>query len=192
MHKKIEINELDIPRDDIDCWERYPKHRWVYDVSRVLDSQNIKWSPFKTNELENIIANMYLESADSVAYAPGWIYISNPIGKQILSEVYIIKGEIKHIRYTDNITKAQLTDNVGDVELRISAFVTMHFQKFTGVISVETIGNDIYSIRLKAISDLSLTIDANIAKLVKRIYKKNDLVHISGLSDHTLQESYAS
>ena len=192
MHKKIEINELDIPRDDIDCWERYPKHRWVYDVSRVLDSQNIKWSPFKTNELENIIANMYLESADSVAYVPGWIYISNPIGKQILSEVYIIKGEIKHIRYTDNITKAQLTDNVGDVELRISAFVTMHFQKFTGVISVETIGNDIYSIRLKAISDLSLTIDANIAKLVKRIYKKNDLVHISGLSDHTLQESYAS
>ena len=192
MHKKIEINELDIPRDDIDCWERYPKHRWVYDVSRVLDSQNIKWSPFKTNELENIIANMYLESADSVAYAPGWIYISNPFGKQILSEVYIIKGEIKHIRYTDNITKAQLTDNVGDVELRISAFVTMHFQKFTGVISVETIGSDIYSIRLKAISDLSLTIDANIAKLVKRIYKKNDLVHISGLSDHTLHESYAS
>ena len=192
MHKKIEINELDIPRDDVECWERYPKHKWVYDISRLLDSQNIKWSPFKTNDLQNMIANMYLESVDSVAYAPGWIYINNPFGKQILSEVYIIKGEIKHIRYVDNITKTQLADNVGDVELRISAFVTMHFQKFTGVISVETIGNDIYSIRLKPISGLSLTIDANIAKLVKRIYKKNDLVHITGLSDHTLQESYAS
>ena len=192
MHKKIEVNELDIPRDDIECWERYPKHKWVYDVSRLLDSQNIKWSPFKTDNLPDMIANMYLESLEAVAYAPGWIFISNPIGKQILSEVYIIKGEIKHISYADKLTNTHITENVGDVELRINAFITMHFQKFTGVISIETIGGSIYSIRLKAISDLSLNSDNTIAKLIKRIYKKNDLIHIIGLSDHTLHDSHAS
>ena len=190
MQKKIDIQDLDIPKDDIECWDRYPKHRWVYDLSRLLDAQNIKWSPFET--LPMLVTNMFLETDQNVAYIPSYIYIAPPVGKQILTEVYITKGEIKHMRHVDKLTSTLISESVGAVELRISAFVSIHFQKFTGVISVETVGSDIYSIRLKPLSGLALEANAEIAKLIKRIYKKNDVVHISGLADQLLHESVAS
>lgn len=192
MHKKIEISDLDIPKDDVECWEQYPKHRWVYDLSRLLDAQNIKWSPYATSNLKDSAANMFLETDKDIAYAPAWIFISNPVGKQIISEVYIVKGEIRYIRYLDKFTKKLITENVGDVELRISAFVTIHFQKFTGVITTETIGNEIYSIRLKPSSEFALEANSETTKLIKRIYKKNDVIQLSGLTDHTLHVSIAS
>ena len=190
MQKKIEIQDLDIPQDDIECWDRYPKHRWVYDMSRLLDAQGIKWSPFNT--LPMMITNIYFETEKDVAYIPGYIYINEPIGKQYVTEVYITKGEIKHMRYICKSTKAVVTEDVGGIELRISAFVSMHFQKFTGVISVETIGSDIYAIRLRPTPELALVANTEVSKLLKRIYKKNDLVHIIGLTDHLLNETIAS
>ena len=192
MHKKLEIQDLDIPKDDIECWDRYPKHRWVYDMSRLLDAQNVKWSPFISKELSDMKANMYLYSKDRIAYMPGWIYIKNPTGKQIISEVFIVKGEIRHISYLDKLSREFITESVGDIELRISAFISMHFQKFTGIISAETIGNDIYSICLRPLSELALKANTITVKLVKRIYKKNDVVQVSGLTDHTLHVSIAS
>jgi hypothetical protein len=192
MHKKTDIHDLDIPIDDIECWDKYPKHRWVYDMSRLLDAQNIKWSPFKTDALGDQVVNMYLHSEKAVVYMPAWIYINNPVGKQILSEVYIVKGEIRHIRYVDNTSKQIILDNVGDIELRISAFVSMHFQKFTGVITTETVGTDIYAIRLRPIPELALVANTEVSKLIKRIYKKNDVVHINGLTDQQLHEVLVS
>lgn len=190
MQKKTEIQDLNIPHDDIECWDRYPKYRWVYDMSRLLDAQNIKWSPFRS--LPMMIANMYFETEKEMAYVPAYIYINEPIGKQYVTEVYIAKGEIKHMRYMCKSTQKVVTEDVGGIELRISAFVSIHFQKFTGVISVETIGSDIYSIRLRPTSELALTDSAEVSKLLKRIYKKNDLIHIIGLADHLLHETIAS
>ena len=190
MHKKIVIQDLDIPHDDYECWEKYPKHRWVYDMSLLLDAQNIKWSPFSI--LPMMVTNMYFESEKVPPYIPAYIYINAPVGKQVLTEVYITKGEIKHLRYMCKSTKQVITEDVGDVELRISAFVAIHFQKFTGVITAETIGADIYSIRLRPIPELALVANTEIAKLIKKIYKKNDLVHIDGLTDHLLHETIAS
>jgi len=190
MQKKTEIQDLDIPQDDVDCWDRYPKHRWVYDMSRLLDAQNIKWSPF--GSLPMMIANMYFYTDKEVAYVPAYIYINEPIGKQYVTEVCIAKGEIKHMRYMCKLTKKVISEDVGDVELRISAFVSIHFQKFTGVISVETIGTDIYSIRLRPVSESALIDNVEVTKLLKRIYKKNELVHIIGLTDRLLHETIAS
>jgi hypothetical protein len=190
MDKKISITELNIPIDDVECWNRYPRHRWVYDLSRLLDFQNIKWCPFGT--LPHRAVNMFVESVNPVTYIPAYIYINAPIGKQICTEVYIIKGEIKYMRYVDKFTKEVVTDLVGDVELRINAFVTMHFQKFTGIITTETVGSDIYAIRLRPITDMSLQSNAAIERLTKRIYKKNDVVHINGLADQALHESLVS
>ena len=192
MQKKIEIQDLDIPRDDIECWDRYPKHRWVYDMSRLLDAQNIKWSPFSSDALPMMVANMYLKSNLGLPYTSAYIYIEQPAGKHVLSEVYITKGEIKYLRHADNYTKKIITDDLGDVELRISAFVSIHFQKFTGVISIESIGNDIYSIILRPVPELALVANTDIAKLIKRIYKKTDLIHVTGLTDQSLREAIAS
>jgi hypothetical protein len=189
MHKKNETIEIDIPQDDVDCWERYPKYHWVYDLSRLMDAQGIKWSPYKTDELNFSQSNMRLDSYRAIIQ-PGLIYIKNPDGDQLTSEIYIIKGEIKFMRHID-ISGNELDSLIGQLELRLNAFVTLHFQKFTGVISVKTFGNDIYGIQLKPYSDPGLTTNQELVKLIRRIYKKTDIT-LSGLTDRVLHETLAS
>jgi hypothetical protein len=191
MQKKTDTSELDIPKDDIDCWERYPKHRWVYDLSRLLDAQHIGWSPYEVPMHPHRELNMRLESELPIIRQPGFIYTKPTEGDHLTSEVYIAKGEIKLIRHFDPKTGKELPNLVGEVELRLNAFVTLHFAKFTGVITCETHGHDIYRIQLRAYSDLSLTTDSEIIKLTKRIYKRTETT-LNGLTDRILHESLAS
>jgi len=191
MQKKTDTSELDIPKDDIDCWERYPKHRWVYDLSRLLDAQHIGWSPYEVPMYPHRELNMRLESELPIIRQPGFIYTKTPEGDHLTSEVYIAKGEIKLIRHFDSKTGKELPNLVGEVELRLNAFVTLHFAKFTGVTTCETHGHDIYRIQLRAYSDLSLTTDSEINKLTKRIYKRTEIT-LNGLTDRILHESLAS
>lgn len=191
MHKKSENTEIDIPKDDVECWEKYPKHRWVYDLSRLLDAQNIKWSPYETDELLDKIVNIKLMADKTVLHQVGYIYTKTPTGNHLISEICILKGEIKDIRHISPVTEQELDSLVGQLELRLNAFITLYFQKFTGVISVETHGSDIYKIQLRPHSDLGLITNPAIVKLIKRIYKKTDLT-IVGLKDRVLHETLAS
>lgn len=190
MHRKTENIELDIPKDDIECWERYPKHHWVYDMSRLLDAQSIKWAPYATSELDWSMQNLVLYSDRKSLCSNGVIYTKNPEGPRMWTEVYVAKGEIKLMRHIDSVTGASDT-LVGGIELRINAFVTLYFSKFNGVFTAETYGNDIYRIQLRPYSDLALTTNTDIVKLTKRIYKKTDL-SVSGLTDRSLHETLAS
>lgn len=190
MQKKIDINELDIPVDDVECWERYPKHHWVYDLSRLLDAQNIKWSPFETPGMQREI-NILIDTDKPVVRQPGFIYTKKAEGRRLFTEIYIAKGEVKLMRHIDPETNKELTQLIGEVELRLSAFITLYFVRFTGVISAETYGNEIHRIKLRPQSDLSQEENANIVKLAKRIYKKTE-VTLSGLTDRALHNELAS
>lgn len=191
MQKKIDINELDIPHNDIEAWERYPKHRWVYDLSRLLDAQHIKWSPFRTEALTSKVVNMKLESDDPwLEFDPAFIFISPPAGDEVITEVYITKGEIKLLRHIDKKTRKEIQGVIGEIELRLSAFITLHFQKFTGVITTESVGSDLYSIRLRPYSELAIDTNTEVVKLTKRIYKKLDIA--IGPTDQAFRESIAS
>lgn len=190
MNKKFERVELDIPVDDIDCWNRYPKHRWVYDMSRLLDSQNIKWSPFEREDLPHRELNMELLTNSAVVKQPGFIYVDLPKTKPLLSEIYIIRGEIKHIKHLDVNTEAELSSLSGALDIRLNAFVSIHFAKFTGVLSTQSYGTNIYKCKLRPWSNDT---DLTTQKLIVRIYRKQNVSSISnGLSDRVLQEIVAS
>lgn len=187
MHKKIEIIDLDIPKDDLNCWERYPKYRWAYDKTRLFDAQGIKWSPFPVDGLEDTTSIICLKS-NNLETKTGIIFYNKPSDPSIISEIYIAKGEIKHIQYFDSKTGRTIEQITGDIEIRIIAFVSMHFQKFTGVVSVEIIGTGIYEIHLHPInSDFSLNANNDIIKIVKRIYKRNEALVI-GPTDQAFHE----
>jgi hypothetical protein len=188
MYKKTESHALDIPEDDLDCWNRYPKHRWVYDLSRLLDAQNIKWTPFETEGMQREINSVFY-TKDIVIRQPGFIYIEPNTGEHLFTEVYILKGEIKLMRHIDS--NKGLKSLIGDIELRLNAFVSLYFSKFTGVFTAETYGNKIYRITLRPHSDLSEEKNTDVIKNAKRIYKKSE-AHISGLSDQVLNKETAS
>jgi len=191
VHKKTDIQELDIPKDDIECWERYPKHHWVYDLSRLLDVQNVSWSPYEVDSMPDREINIRLISDKSNTRQPGFIYLKKPEGRHIITEVYITKGEIKLMRHIDPTSHLEMETLFGELELRLNSFVTRYFQKFTGVISVETLGNVMARIRLCGESDINRETNQEVVKLIKRIYKKSELT-LSGPSDRILQETIAS
>jgi hypothetical protein len=191
MHKKTDTIELDFPKDDIDCWEKYTKHRWVYDLSRLLDAQSIKWSPYEIDGLSDKELNIVLQTTKDVASEPGFIYTKKPSGRHLYTEVYITKGEIKLMRHIDSKTGTELPNIIGELELRINAFVTLYFQKFTGVISLETFATEIFRVRLRPYTSPVTETNVEIIKLLKRIYKKTDIT-INGPSDQVLHETLAS
>lgn len=190
MQKKIETQELDIPGDDIDCWERYPKHHWVYDLSRLLDSQNIKWSPYEIPGMSQVI-NMELYSVLEHTHQSGYIYIHKLDAEEMITEVYITKGEIKLIRQIDPKTHIELPGLIGEIELRINAFITLYFAKFTGIIAVRTIGIEIHKIQLRPYAFVINDTNAEAFKLKKRIYKRTEIT-INGPADQALHEKLAS
>ncbi|HEY6437334.1 MAG TPA: hypothetical protein VIY47_12150, partial [Ignavibacteriaceae bacterium] len=165
MHRKTDIQELDIPNDDIECWDRYPKHRWVYELSRLLDAQNIKWSPFEVESLSERELNIVMKSEKSLMSQPGFIYVNKPAGPHIFSEIFLTKGEIKLIRHIDSSSNIELDSLVGEVELRLNAFITLYFQKFTGVITTETYSNEIFRIYLRPYLDITQEKNQEVIKL---------------------------
>jgi hypothetical protein len=191
MHKKTDTQEFDIPKDDIECWDRYPKYRWVYELSRLLDAQRIKWSPFAVDGLPDKELNINLYTTKTIDSQPGYIYTKKSDGQHMLTEVYITKGEIKFMRHIDPKTRKEILSLIGEIELRLNAFVTLYFQKFTGSIGVETYANDIYRIQLRPYVDISQETNQEVIKLAKRIYKKTDIT-INGLTDRSLHETLAS
>jgi hypothetical protein len=107
------------------------------------------------------------------------------------TELYIVKGEIKKARHINPETGKELDSLNGEIELRLNAFTTLHFQKFTGVITAETCANEIFRIRLRPYTTLDTETNQEVIKLIKRIYKKTDIT-LSGLTDRALHETLTS
>lgn len=188
MHRKTDISDLDIPATDYECWNRYPKQRWVYEKTRLFDSQNIQWSMLPMADLNTPIQNISISNAVN----PGTIYIKRPEGLHLFTEVYIAKGEIRLMRHIMPETGEIMSSLNGEIELRTNAFITLYFSKFTGVISIETYNSDIFAVKLKSHSDLSQTNNQEITKLIKKIYRKTEVQQLNGLTDRATQELLAS
>jgi hypothetical protein len=189
MQKKTDIHELDIPKDDVECWNRYTKFHWVYDLSRLFEAQSLKWSPFKTEEF--FVKRKTYDIISANSQTDSYIYTKDIDGDLTISEVYLIKGELKYMRHINSTTLEELPLN-GQIELRLNAFSTLYFQKFTGVITIETIGIDIVRIRLRPYVDIMEEKNHEVIKLLRRIYKKSETSIINGLTDQVHQESLAS
>lgn len=167
----------DIPLTDYAAWNMYPKYRWIYSTSRLLDLQNIVWSPFYSSALcasleeftaDNQTGNMLEEWAPNALSDGqtvfGAIFVKPIIGECLTTDAVILKGELKwlahHTRKADldnnrmQVGKKVLADIRGDIELRISALAKMALPKYTGVVSVDTIGTTIVSARLRMTPDV--------------------------------------
>lgn len=162
---------VDIPLDDHTAYEMYPRYNWVYSTSRLLDFQSITWAPFKMGKLTQRLDEF---SLNGNGQEPGAIYTQEIPGDKLTTDVVIMKGEMKwmsHHKIDDD--KKVLVDNLhGDIELRISALATMHFRKFAGVISVDTIGTTIIAVRLCMTADVVEQYPEDWLKRVLRIYNR--------------------
>ena len=170
VFEDVETN-VDIPLNDEVAYQLYPKYNWVYSTSRLLDFQGLKWAPFKLGDLTYHLQEFTVEKGDSRS---GAIFTNELHGDALTTDVVIMKGDIKwakHHTYEFG-NKTVLDDLRGDIELRISAMATMHFQKFAGVISVDTVGPTIIAVRLCMTADVVDQYPEDWIKRVLRIYNR--------------------
>ncbi|MGV7235138.1 MAG: hypothetical protein ACQ9ET_02670 [Nitrosomonadaceae bacterium] len=168
IFQNIEPN-VDIPLNDEVAYKLYPKYNWVYSTSRLLDFQKVEWTPFSGGDFTQ------MHSEFPITGSGGAIYTRPMEGEVLTTDVVAMKGDIKwakHHTLNEDGTKEVLDDLRGNVELRISALTTMHFQKFAGVISVDTIGNVIVAVRLCMTADVVDQYPEDWLKRVLRIYNR--------------------
>jgi hypothetical protein len=109
---------------------------------------------------------------------PGKIFVKPMYGDALTTVVAVLKGEIKwaahHIddESSSPTKKVVLPDLRGDVELRISALTTLHFRKFAGVITVDSIGHDIIGVKLRMTPEVVSQYPEDWLKRVVRIYSR--------------------
>lgn len=169
----------DIPTTDKEAWALYPKYRWLYNTGQLLDYQKVEWSPFITNQHLTVLHNFSIDRDVIVHhsvrsdYQPteGDIYTVDLQGDRITSTAVIVKGEVRWIAMHEK-DSGQLTSPIGDIELRISALAILHLSKFTGIITVDTAGNIIVNVRLRALPELADTYGDEWKKKAVRLYSK--------------------
>ena len=170
VFEDVETN-VDIPLNDEVAYQLYPKYNWVYSTSRLLDFQSIEWAPFMMGNLTQRLEEFPLNKD---GHQPGAIYTRKLEGDALTTDVAIMKGDLKwaaHHKIEDG--KKVLVDALrGDIELRVSALATMHFQRFAGVISVDTIGTTIIAVRLCMTADVVELYPEDWLKRVLRIYNR--------------------
>lgn len=182
----------DIPLDDQSAWDMYPKYRWVYSTSRLLDLQNVQWSiyygtPFTSGLYEfqgvNDIVLSHKNDPTPVTRA-GMVFVdgSKVTGDALITDAVILKGELKWLaHHTENlqdeddkicIGKKVLDEINGGVELRIAAFAKMALPKFTGVVSVDTVGTTIVGVRLHMTPEVISQYPDNWMQNVVKLYNR--------------------
>ncbi len=167
IFENIEPN-VDIPLNDEVAYKLYTKYNWVYSTSRLLDFQKVEWTPFGGGEFTH-------QHPEFPVIPTAMVYTKQLAGEKLTTDVAVMKGDIKWAKHhiiNEKGEKEVLDELRGGVELRISALTTMHFQKFAGVISVDTVGDVIVAVRLCMTADVVDQYPEDWLKRVLRIYNR--------------------
>jgi hypothetical protein len=114
------------------------KYNWIFNTGFILSSQQIPWSPFLTGEFRTKLP------AISIGDDPGAVFIEELPIDIIKTCVMLAKGEVKWISQHDSQGIKEEID--GNSELRILAFIQIHFKKYTGILNFTNYGKNIISI----------------------------------------------
>lgn len=164
VFETVEPN-VDIPLDDMTAYQMYPKYNWVYSTSRIFDMQGVEWAPFPMGDLTQAHPEFPLHGSSACE-----IYTKELTGDFLTTDVAVLKGHIVWAAHHDE--DGLLDDLRGDVELVISALTTLHFKKFAGIISVDTIGTKIVAVRLRMTTEMVEKYPEDWLKRVLRIYNR--------------------
>ncbi len=120
----------------------YAKYNWLCNGIELLNLQKVEWYPFEHDEFTYPIEIFALDNHD------GKVYVKEPEGTKVASVAEIVKGTVKYIIHT-NEDNERLIDNIGTHDLRIHAFVIMHFKKFNGSVKFTSKGSVITQIEIQ-------------------------------------------
>lgn len=165
-------DDVNIPTDDIDCWEWYPQWRWTYEKLNIARSQNLccgssedmpRSFPVFMKPNVNLrgmgIDSMRIDSAESFNKnrRDGQMWMPLLIGDHISTDIAIVNGEPKWMRHSHGYAwhhgmfKHWVIETSQRIELNnyLSAWVKHHMAGYCGMMNFETIGGIIIETHLR-------------------------------------------
>lgn len=163
-----------IPTDDALAWQRYPKHRWVYNRLLLCETQGIVHAPHVVTpaafpvlslpicDLGGTDAGRLIHSASEYARAltPGHCWMSPLDGEHLRSEVAVIDGEPRWWRHSVGVP---LVDGMYDYwtvlaearerhESRCGEWLRRHLAGYTGCVILAAIGSTLIGVHLRVLN----------------------------------------
>ena len=163
---------VNIPTEDADAWEWYPRFRWVYDKLAVAQSQGIVAAPHGVTPprfpvFSKPITNLrgmgtgsrVIASARAypAAIAPGHFWMELLTGAHVSTDVAVVKGRPKWWRHASGIPRPGGTfdrwivhaEPYPQIETGCGAWIATHLRGYTGMLNLETIGGRIIEVHLR-------------------------------------------
>lgn len=161
-----------IPTEDSDAWQWYPRYRWVYDKLAVALSQKLDAGPHGTAPphfpvFSKPIINLKGMGVDSRVlrsnadyerhYAPGHFWMTLLHGRHVSSDIAVVHGEPRWWRHVTGKPAGEGTFDYwtvhaahdAEIETRCGAWVRAHLAGYTGMLNLETIGGAIIEAHLR-------------------------------------------
>lgn len=165
-------DDVVIPTDDPDCYELYPRHRWIYNKLLICETQGIEHGPHgvvpgRFPVFSKPIYNLKgMGAGTSVlhslaeyesAQAPGNLWMELLSGEHVSSDVALVSGEPAWWRH---VVGKPLREGMFDhwtvlaerrpaLEAYCGDWARRHLGDYTGMLNVETIGGRIVEAHLR-------------------------------------------
>jgi len=164
--------EIDIPTEDADAWDWYPRYRWIYDKIAIALSQGLDAGPHGTmparfpvfsKPITNLkgmgIGSRVIESAKDywLAYTPGHMWMALLDGSHVSSDVAVVAGQPIWWRHVTGRPGPDGTfdywtvhaDPDPDIEAYCGAWIRRNLPDYTGMLNLETIGGSIIEAHMR-------------------------------------------
>lgn len=152
-----------ISTDDLDSYQLYPEHRWIYNKLAVAESQGLPCGPHGimpesfpvfSKPIYNLrgmgIDTHVLHSAEQylTEMDPGHMWCELLKGEHLSTDVAVVKGEAVWWRHVHGKPGPHqtfdywtvLADRRPEVEAYCGAWIKKYFANYTGMMNLETIG----------------------------------------------------
>ena len=163
---------VEIPTEDADAWQWYPRHRWVYDKLAVAQSQGFTAAPHGvmpaafpvfSKPIVNLrgmgTGSRVIGSAEDYAAAltPGHFWMPLLTGEHLSSDVAVEHGRPVWWRHATGVPLDGGTFDYWVVhaearpalEAACGAWIVRHLADYTGMVNLETIAGGIIEVHLR-------------------------------------------
>ncbi len=183
-----------IPTEDSDAWQWYPRYRWVYDKLAVALSQGLDAGPHGTlpprfpvfsKPIVNLkgmgIGSRLLKSQADYerSYEPGHFWMTLLEGRHVSSDLAVVDGVPRWWRHVTGKPAGEGTFDYwilhaepdAAIEQRCGAWVRTHLGGYTGMLNLETISGTIIEAHLRIADQWPDLYGAGWIEAVVRLYE---------------------
>ncbi len=164
--------DVNVPIDDIDCWEWFPDHRHIYDKLHIARSQNVASGTASDMPAEfpvfakprvnlkgmGLGSGIITSAGDFRArMTPAQMWMTLFSGRHVSTDCAVVAGKVHWARHATGITwtggmfQHWIIHGEGDETLEdyLAAWISRELPNYAGMMNIETIGGRIVEVHLR-------------------------------------------